>query len=74
MSCDYCNGKKCIIDTRTIMSNKGDYYPGISVSLDMPGELCVDALPDTYEPSYLDASVFINYCPMCGEKFKKIGF
>ena len=31
-------------------------------------ELYVTAVPDTYEPGFMEEFVQINYCPMCGEK------
>ena len=67
MSCIYCAGEIPILDTTTTLSKKGFFYPGITVGVE-DGELWVTAVPDTYEPGYLEEDIKINFCPMCGEK------
>ena len=69
--CKYCIDEGgefvFIIDTRTEMSFKHGGYPGISAYIHN-GRLEVEAAGDTYEPSFEEASVKINYCPICGRK------
>lgn len=67
MECLYCSGSKSVLNTRTKLSLKGDFYPGIDVFIDDP-ILCIESYSDTYEPGFLEADVKINYCPMCGKK------
>ena len=67
--CEFCNGDDFIIYTRTRMSDKADFIPGIDVHLD-GRKLSVCAVADTYEPNFMEACVLIRYCPMCGEKLK----
>lgn len=70
MSCNYCTGEKNLIDHSDKLSLKGDFYPGIELGISS-NELYVVAAPDTYEPGYLEDSVKINFCPMCGEKLNE---
>jgi hypothetical protein len=65
MSCEYCRGTRSLINQRDTLSRKGDFYPGLEVYLEK-NVLYIVAVPDTYEPGYLEASVKINFCPMCG--------
>ncbi len=67
MSCIYCNGGRALIDRSSRLSLKGDFWPGICVSL-AGNELWVESVADTYEPNYMEETVKINFCPMCGEK------
>lgn len=69
MSCEYCRGTRTLIEQRDKLSRKGDFYPGLEVGVE-DGELWVIAIPDTYEPGYLEDSVKIKFCPMCGERLK----
>jgi hypothetical protein len=67
--CEYCRcwDTKFLLERSEKLSFKRDAYPGISLCIDNDC-LEVDACPDTYEPSFMEASVKINYCPMCGRK------
>lgn len=72
--CKYCENGEFVINTLEKefdphhIPKNGDY--GITVSVD-GGLLCVEAIADTYEPSFEEASTKINYCPMCGRKFEE---
>ena len=70
MSCEYCQGTKAIISDIDKLSKKGDFYPGIIISI-YEGMLCAEAVADTYEPNYMDTQVRIKYCPMCGENLEE---
>lgn len=70
MSCKYCNRTESIVCSRTQISCKGAHLPGIDVFID-DDEMSIIAVSDTYEPSYQEECVNINFCPMCGEKLKK---
>lgn len=74
MSCEYC--KDCeeylYIDQKELMSLdekmslKRDIYPGIRLTID--GDMLrAQAIADTYEPSYIEKEIKINFCPMCGQ-------
>lgn len=67
MSCEYCRGTRTLIEQRDKLSLKGDFYPGFEVYLDK-NTLCVVAVPDTYEPAYMEEEVTIKFCPMCGAR------
>ena len=69
MSCEYCRGTRCLICNRDRLSKKGDFYPGISAEL-KDDQLWIEAVSDTYEPSYQDALIKINFCPMCGDELE----
>jgi hypothetical protein len=70
--CKYCDGSydvEPLLDTRTEYSSKRDFYPGVTVWIDRDEHtLNVDSVADVYEPNYIEESVKINFCPMCGEK------
>lgn len=71
--CEYCTDKytnKTLIDTCKELSKKRMIVPGIAVGIE-DGELWVIASPDTYEPGYMEESVKINFCPMCGRKLEE---
>ena len=68
--CKYCNNTgEMLFDTRTKLSSKGDFYPGIEVYVE-DNKLEIAAVPDVYEPGYEEATIEINYCPMCGRSLK----
>lgn len=68
--CKYCSDKgDSILDTRTQLSRKGDFYPGIDLFIE-DDELNIIAVGDTHETSYVEDEVKINYCPMCGRSLK----
>ena len=67
MSCPYCTESKHLLERDESLSFKGDFFPGIDMFIDN-GMLCIEAVPDVYEPCYMEQEVKINYCPMCGEK------
>lgn len=69
-NCDYCRYDVPILDTGIDLSRKGDFYPGITVGIE-DGKLWVISTADTYEPSYQEESVKINFCPMCGRELEK---
>lgn len=65
--CECCKdyySNKPILDTRTKLSNKGDFYPGIEVDI-VFNKLSIVAVADVYEPGYVETDININYCPMC---------
>lgn len=70
MSCGYCRGTKAIVSDIDKFSKKGDFYPGIIISI-YEGMLCAEAVADVYEPNYTDTQVPIKYCPMCGESLQE---
>lgn len=69
--CRYCreNTPDDLVSRSEEISRKGDFYPGMDVYIS-GRELCIECTPDTYEPSYMDAYIFIDYCPMCGRRLK----
>jgi len=72
--CEFCSEgylTKPVIHTRRILSTKRDSFPGIEAYVESAGLLYVVAIPDTYEPAYQAAEVKINFCPMCGRKFRE---
>ena len=71
-NCTYCRGfcETPVINTRTKLSFKSESYPGIEAYVE-DGMLYVCTEGDTYEPSYQEAEAPINFCPMCGRKFKE---
>lgn len=67
MACAFCKGRKNLIESNEHMSFKGDFFAGITVSID--GNLLnVFAVADTYEPNSMEAEAEIFFCPMCGEE------
>ena len=70
--CEYCRewDSKDLINTMTKMSYKRDNYPGICVRVD-GNELEVASLADTYEPSWQDVTIKINFCPICGRDLRE---
>ena len=64
------NGFKHLHKINNKISSKGDFYPGIIAFVEN-NRLEIEAIPDTYENAYLEASVEINYCPMCGRKLEE---
>lgn len=50
MSCDYCNGKKSLIERDQVFSKFGDGYLGIGVDID-GATLYVESVADVYEPN-----------------------
>lgn len=77
MACKYCDwwckehDHEDLINTRTKLSKKGEWYPGITATINELGYLTIEAVADTYEPGYLDHVIEINFCPMCGREFKR---
>lgn len=65
--CKYCTGDKALLERPKNLSYKGDFYPGMDVSID-GRELFIFAVPDTYEPEVLEKTIEIAFCPMCGKK------
>ena len=72
MACKYCKEDEPLHDLKPELSHKGEFYPGISVTVD-GDRLYVTAIADTYEPSFQEVEVGINFCPMCGERLSKEG-
>lgn len=70
--CKYCEEDEgeYIINTRTELSGKRDFYPGIQINIYEGNLLSVTAISDVYEPNCTEAEARINYCPMCGRKLK----
>lgn len=67
MGCCYCNSNESLIERDDHFSSKRDFYPGIDVFIS-DDLLCIEAVPDSYEPIFMEREVKINFCPMCGEK------
>lgn len=69
--CVYCCGDRYLIDRfENKLSMKLDAYPGISAFID-GSRLEIESVADTYEPSYEEVGIPINYCPMCGDSLNK---
>lgn len=70
--CEYCQewDRKDLINTRTKLSRKAEKYPGIEVSIDYDNTLYIGCCADVYEPAWEEASVKINFCPMCGRDLR----
>lgn len=66
-SCVYCNCDRIIVNRSDRLSLKRDFYPGLDVFIDRD-VLYIEGSADTYEPNYIEVSVKINFCPMCGRK------
>ena len=75
MACKYCDwfsdDHEELVNTRTKLSKKTDKYPGIYACIDREANLYIEAVADTYEPSYLEHSIKINFCPMCGRELRE---
>lgn len=70
MDCKICNGEEALM-VREKRSKKKDYgYIGFDISVE-DGTLLVAAVPDTYEPAYMDTEIKINYCPICGKRLSR---
>lgn len=72
--CKYCNPwpAEPLFDNRDRLSRKKDAYPGIEVEIEaLSGKMYIGACPDTYEPGWLEATIDINYCPMCGRDLRE---
>lgn len=67
MACIYCEGNSNLISRSERLSLKSDFYPGIDVGID-GNELFVEGSADTYEPNYIEESIRIKFCPMCGRQ------
>lgn len=67
--CKYCcdGVVEPLLDNRTELSRKGDFYPGIDVYIE-GDKLEIEAVADVYEPGYEEATIEIKYCPMCGRR------
>lgn len=70
MACDYCNGFSVLVRCSHRLSSKGNFYPGISAGID-DGELWIESIADTYEPSFMSEYIKINFCPMCGDRLSE---
>lgn len=71
--CEFCSRgylTKPVIHTRRKFSTEKGRYPGIEAHV-VGGLLWVCAIANTYEPSYQEAQAVINFCPMCGRKFRE---
>lgn len=75
MACRYCKGydeysfpnRKDLMSFDEKLSLKGDFWPGIKLTIE--GDvLRAQAVADVYEPSYIERTTKINFCPMCGRK------
>ena len=71
MACEFCKNCKPLAECDKRLSLKGDFHPGIYVDV-CEGMLYIEAVPDTYEPGYMEKYIDINYCPMCGQKFSDL--
>lgn len=77
MACEYCKDceeyfdiyPKELMSLNEKMSPKGDFYPGIRLSID-GDTLRAQAIADVYEPSFMEKEIKINFCPMCGQQLK----
>ena len=67
MSCSFCEGDENLLSSRIHLSTKGDFYPGIDVYI-AEKELCITAVANVYEPNFMEESIEICFCPMCGKK------
>lgn len=66
--CKYCDDNECEeIYSDIKLGSKKDCNVGIDIYIQQ-NNLYVESSADTYEPSYNEAKVEINYCPMCGRK------
>lgn len=50
--------------------SKSNGYVGMDVYIG-DSSLCIDAVPDTYEPIFMEKEIKINFCPMCGKKLEE---
>ena len=66
-SCPYCRGEKTLISRSSKLSLKRDFYPGIELWVEAD-RIYIEAAPDTYEPSFMEDEVKINFCPICGRE------
>lgn len=64
--CKYCDDDGELMYHKWETTYKGSKGRSVGVVL---GELCIDASADTFEPNYIEESIKINFCPMCGKKF-----
>lgn len=65
--CPYCSGEKLLVSRSTKLSLKGDFFPGMDIWVE-GDRLEVEVAPDTYEPGFMEESIKINFCPICGRK------
>ena len=70
--CEFCRNdgwseNENLINPSSHLSSKGDFYSGFTVYVD-GDSLSIRAVADTYEPSYMEDEIKINFCPMCGRK------
>lgn len=68
--CEYCSGKRYILEHSERLSRKGNFYAGLDVGV-YDDLLFVEGCADTYEPNYIEVGAKINFCPMCGLKIGK---
>lgn len=67
--CKYCITYEDIYNDYKYSNKKEDSMYGISVHIEN-NIMMIDASGDTYESSYVEAEIKINYCPMCGRKLE----
>ena len=67
--CPYCSGDN-LLSERLKYGDKGDGYVGMDVYVEN-GALYIDAVPDTYEPIFMEKEIKINFCPMCGKNLEE---
>lgn len=67
-NCKYCDDNNDVyLHDDCKYSLKADCETGI-VAYVFQNKLYINSCADTHEPSYMEADVEINYCPMCGRK------
>ena len=71
--CEYCQGWDAIelINTMNTISYKTEKYPGIRIEIDVDGTMNIYSVADTYEPSFMEETLKINFCPMCGRDLRE---
>lgn len=70
--CPYCRGEKYILTTRNDFSKKGEFMPGLEVSIEAVDRLYILAVSDVCDQTdrVVNGFTTINYCPMCGKKLR----
>lgn len=74
MACKYCEewSGTFLFNNRNRIGKKSSGYPGIRVEIDRAtSTMCIGGSADTYEPSWMECEIDINYCPKCGEKLRE---
>lgn len=73
--CEYCKGhnNRCLsMRQRSLGQKRPESYVGFDVYVEA-AILQIATVADTYEPSYMEKGIKINYCPMCGRDLEGVG-